>query len=56
MIYNNPNNTIRLLGVYVFRLFRSLTLLCFPKLAQEEDNNQADPVEMAPLRRRQSLL
>ena len=55
VIGNNPNNTIRLLGVYVFRLFRSIILLCYPKLAQNEDN-PTDTVEMAPLRRRQSLL
>ena len=55
IVGNNPNNTIRLLGVYVFRLFRTIILLCYPKLDQTEVN-QTDTVEMAPLRRRQSLL
>ena len=55
IVGKNPNNTIRLLGVYVFRLFRTIILLCYPKLDQTEVN-QTDTVEMAPLRRRQSLL
>ena len=55
IIGNNPNNTIRLLGVYIFRFFRAMTLLCFPKLTKN-DTDQPDNVEMAPLRRRQSLL
>ena len=55
IIGNNPNNTIRLLGVYIFRLFRTMILLCFPKLEQT-DTDQPDTIEMAPLRRRQSLL
>ena len=55
IVGNNPNNTIRLLGVYIFRLFRTMILLCYPKLDQT-DANQTDTIEMAPLRRRQSLL
>ena len=55
IVGNNPDNTIRLLGVYVFRLFRAMILLCFPKLEQT-DTDQLDTIEMAPLRRRQSLL
>ena len=55
IVGNNPNNSIRLLGFYIFRLFRAIILLCYPKL-DRNDTNQPDEVEMAPLRRRQSLL
>ena len=62
IIGNDPNNTIRLFGFYVFRLFRAITLLCFPKLKTDSekptdtDSDKPTDTEMAPLRRRQSLL
>ena len=62
IIGNDPNNTIRLFGFYVFTLFSKLCLLCFPKLKTnsetptDTDSDKPTDTEMAPLRRRQSLL
>ena len=55
LLGNNPNNSIRLMAYYIVRLFRALILLCYPSW-QQNNTDQPEEIEMAPLRRRQSLL
>ena len=55
LLGNVPNNSIRLLVHYLFRMFRAIILLCYPSWQQNEPEEE-EGVELAPLRRRQSLL